>query len=240
MARRPQHPPQRLPNTHDATTRSADHVATPGTIWIWADVPLITVTARLRGPATSPSPRPQIRVTDRRGQVSLTEYAGREPYEVILPIQFDEFRSQRSVEPWIAQLERLAVAEGDARTSPIVRVEGPIPPRCKNVTWFVDDLIEIPERTEHNTTGDRVRYAVDVHLIERTWDDLLVSAQQIPTSEQTGLLTRTTTVKKGEDIYDVARRAYGDPGRAVEIARANTIPLTSKLKVGQRLRLPPV
>jgi hypothetical protein len=60
-----------------------------------------------------------------------------------------------------------------------------------------------------------------------------------------GLKTRTTRVKAGEEtLYDVARRYYGDPSRASDIARGELqaggrpLALGALLKTGTQLRMP--
>lgn len=49
---------------------------------------------------------------------------------------------------------------------------------------------------------------------------------------------KTHTVKKGETIYAIARKHYGDPKMFLGICKANKITNPDKIKVGAVLRLP--
>jgi hypothetical protein len=67
----------------------------------------------------------------------------------------------------------------------------------------------------------RCRYETEITLTQHvTANSLNETLRQ--TKAARGLKTRTTRVKAGEEtLYDVARRYYGDPSRASDIARAN-------------------
>jgi len=50
--------------------------------------------------------------------------------------------------------------------------------------------------------------------------------------------TRIYTVKRGDTLYSIARREYGDAKRWVDIAKANGITNEKKISIGTRLVIP--
>jgi hypothetical protein len=215
---------------------------TPGAVWLGSADPVIDVFATLRRPVSSPLPRPKIETVDRHGLYGLTQYLGQDPYQLLLPIAFDRYAQGQSVEPEIRLLERLAERPAGATEPPLVEVDGPVPHRT--LQWRIAGLEEIPERTEWNRAGDRTRLAVDVTLVQNVTDRLLTESLGRDRAKTKGIANRRTTVRTGEDsLYDVARRVYGDPSRAGDIARANSVRgvplrLGMRLKPGYGLRLP--
>lgn len=207
-------------------------------VWIGSDDPLIDVIGRLIGRPSATLPRPRYDSLQRPGQFDLTQYTGHEPYVLTIPMKFDGHGT--SVEARIRDLERLAERSGPNLEPPVVKVLGNGVPHT-SLRWRVQSLDEIEDRTRYTTTGDRWRFCVTVTLIQRVTDQVLAESLKavLPAKRSRGVVNRSTRVKAGEDsVYDVARRVYGDPSRASDIARANPgIRLGSKLRVGLRLRL---
>jgi nucleoid-associated protein YgaU len=50
---------------------------------------------------------------------------------------------------------------------------------------------------------------------------------------------KTYVVQKGDTLFSIAKKIYGDPKRVQDIATLNDITDVSKLRVGQTLKLPP-
>lgn len=200
------------------------------------------VTALLRGPVAPPLARPKVEVVDRPGTVGLTQWRGRDPYEMTLPVWWDAF-PDGTVEADIRRLERLALRVPGGGESPLVQVFGPVPPPTgvRNPLWRISGLTEMSERTMFNAGGQRSRFAVDVVLIEHVADELLTETLEASRSGSgRGITNRRTSVRAGEtNLYAVARRVYnGDGSRATDIARANSLRLSAYLKQGMTLRLP--
>lgn len=200
-----------------------------------ADIPRLV--ALLRNPVSNPVPRPRIVTVERPGTWSLTEYAGHDPYMLTLPLRFDRWRTGEPVEDQMRLLERLAERQKPTLVPPIVRVRGPVP--HKGLRWWVSAINVDDEQTLWTDTGDaRTRIIVDVELTSYHAPDTL-DEDLGPLKSQKGIATRTTRVREGEsDLYAVARRVYHDPSRASDIARANHIPLGTRLKTGRPLRIP--
>jgi hypothetical protein len=200
------------------------------------------LTAMLRGPVAPPLARPKVEIVDRPGTVGLTQWRGRDPYEMTLPIWWDAF-PDGTVEADVRRLERLALRAPGSDESALIQVYGPVPAPTgvKSPLWRIKTLGEVPERTMFNTAGERCRFAVDVTLIEHVADELLTETLDASRSGGgRGITNRRTTVRAGEtSLYDVARRVYGGDGsRASDIARANSLRLAAHLKQGMSLRLP--
>jgi hypothetical protein len=89
----------------------------------------------------------------------------------------------------------------------------------------------------------RCRYATQVTLTQHVIATSLAESLK-QTKASKGLRTRTTRVRPNEaDLYAVARRYYGDPSRAGDIARANfkggnPLSLGARLTAGTQLRMP--
>lgn len=211
-----------------------------GRVWIGNDDADLDVIARLNGKPSSPVPKPRYERIERPGRASIVQYVGHDPYELALPVIFDEWATKSSVEGRILGLERLAERQPGTLEPPIVRVRGQGVPH-QGLRWRVEAIEPDDERTLHDRPGgDRVRFVATVRLVQHVTDELLKESLAAFRSRGKGLRNRSTRVKPGENsLYDVSRRVYGDPSRASDIARANPgTYLGMRLKVHRKLRLP--
>ncbi|MCY7486047.1 LysM peptidoglycan-binding domain-containing protein [Paenibacillus alvei] len=64
------------------------------------------------------------------------------------------------------------------------------------------------------------------------------AAKRIPDKLQKKTKFKTYVFKKGETIYSIARKVYGDPKKFVAICKLNKITNPDKIKVGTVLKLP--
>lgn len=213
----------------------------PGVVWIGSDHPPVDVVGRLTGPATARPPRPRYEQTPRPGLVALNRFSYMEGYEQQIPIMFDAYAQQRSIEPMIRALETLAERTGPNGEPPVVRAIGPIPYGTEKTTvrWRVSAIEEDASRTIYLPGGNaRCRFVCTVTLIQHVTDKQLGESIRRGKRAQ-GIASRKTKARAGEYLTDVARREFGDPGRAGDIARANPgIRLGQRLKAGQTVRLP--
>ena len=200
----------------------------------------VEIVAMLRAPVAPPMPRPRIETVQRPATASLTNWQGREPYQMVLPIRFDRHKAGATIEPDVRALARLALRDANDTEPPVVVVEGPVPApaNVRNPRWRIEAFSDPVEPPLFNQAGECVRIALDVTLTEYVVDTLLT--ESLDRRGGRGLTSRATRVRAGEGtLYDVARRAYGGDGsRAADIARANNLRLGVRLKPGQRLRLP--
>lgn len=213
--------------------------AVPGAIIIATDNPHDPIEVRCEQvtPALPRPPRPRWSTIDRPGRIGIPSFDGQDPYEILVTVRLDGF-PHRSVEVDIATLEGFAeVPEGQAEP-PVLTVTGAIPRPHPNIKWRLTS-IEDPSEVQHLTGGkERCRYVTAITLTQHVAGDVL-NENLKGSKAQKGLRTRTTRVQSNEDdLYAVARRYYGDPSRATDIARANFLYLGSRLTAGKALRMP--
>lgn len=211
----------------------------PGHVTFYSSNSTGLVVAKLRGPVEDPVPRPRISTTPRPGRASFTEWTGREPFQTVVPIMFDNFVRGQSVEAKIDVLERFALKAQGAPEPPTVRLEGPIPDRVRRQGWWISDIRPVDGRpTLYAVSGDRQRdlgrsrVVWDIYLTERVVENDLEA--QTGAGAQ-GIHVRTTETLKGERLRDVARRIYRDPSMARLIAEINRDPYAQQLRLGDVL-----
>jgi hypothetical protein len=181
-------------------------------------------------------PKPKIQTIDMMDAVGQTQWVGQDPYTMTIGVRFDRFRTG-SVEDEIRTLEGFGEVHAGRTEPPIVTVDGAVPKPHPGLTWRVVDFGD-PEIDYLDGGTQRCRYFTTVSLVQRVTDRVLVESLKV-TSKSKGLKSRTITVRAGEDwLFDVARRAYKDPSRASDIARANGLHLGKKLSAGTIVRLP--
>lgn len=226
------HYPQ--PQTSDGKLRRAQLLG-GAFVTLFSENPEIVVEGRLRAPVSSPLPRPQIETVPRPGAVGLTHWTGRDPYELVLPIEFTAF-PDGSVEKRIGLLENLALRHAGHTSPPRVQIAGPVPfpAGLAQPQWWISDLQEVPERTFFNGDGRRARFAVDVTLREYVHDRLLAVSGRAGE----GIKNRQAKIRAGESLHDFAKRVLHDRSKAADIARANSIPLSKRFPKAATLRLP--
>jgi hypothetical protein len=183
-------------------------------------------------------PEPIVQTTDLMGAISLTQWVGQKPYRAEIDVRLDGFPS-RSVETAIKTLEHFAEVHAGRSEPPIVTLDGAVPKPHPHLTWRVTNIAD-PEvdYVQGSDGAQRCRYFTTVSLVQRVTDRVLVESLKA-TSKSKGVKSRTITVRAGEEwLFEVARRAYGDPSRAADIATANNLHLGKKLRAGTELRLP--
>lgn len=113
------------------------------------------------------------------------------------------------------------------------------PPVCM-VIWGKMQFKAVIERVSQRftmflDTGIPVRASLNVTFREyRT-----MSEQQQGTTNQADQ-TKQVTVKRGETLWSIAGREYGDPGKWRHIARANKIVNPQKVPAGKPIIIPPL
>lgn len=209
-----------------------------GLVTLTSETPKLSVSGILIRPAPQVFPAPRYDQLQRYGFYDLPKYAGQEPFQLVLPLKFED--AGRSVAGRVRTLERMMERVEGRDAPPEVTVKGPV--SHSTLTWRVARLDEDTDRTEHNADGEPTFIVITVTLLQRVTDTAL-SASLRPSKRAKGIGS-TTKVRQGEtDLYDVAQRYYRDSAMAIAIAKANPVkgkpmPLGTRLKPGQMLRMP--
>jgi hypothetical protein len=215
----------------------------PGQVWIGSEDPQLDVVCDLIGKPWVSAPQPKFETQDRPGRRGLSQYVGHDPQELELQLKLGG--AGTGVEAAITALESLARRHEFAGRSepPILKVVGFGVPR-RPAQWRITTIECDRERTLYTDGGERSLHICTVTFVEHIVDRVLAESLKSVRRDRhdRGVKVRKTTVLAGEkSLYDVARRVYGNPGRASDIQAANPrlgITLGSLLRKGMRLRLP--
>lgn len=171
-----------------------------------------------------------------------TEWEGVPGWTLTVPIVFDKFREDGSVEDDIARLIRMASNRvGDRIEPPVVQVISSAIPPFPKLLYVIQGM----EETESlvRVDGLRSRAAYTMTFLEYTAMDVLTTTKPTPAaaakaarpkSPATG--ARTYTVVRGDTLSGIAAR-HGIK-RWQDIANLNRIRDPRTIKPGQVLRLP--
>jgi phage tail protein X len=227
-----------LPTLHhrpqDATTLPGHQGFYLDPVVLTSDTPKIEVIGRLTGKPSASTPSPRYETVERPGRTSAVRYAGHDPQLLDIPMALDK-GGATGVEKLVANLERLAQRASDTHEPPVIKVAGAGIPHT-DLNWRVQSIEPNLDQTRYLGDGRRERFACVLHLIENVVDRQL--AQTITGGK--GIRgRRTVRARKGETLYDVARRIYGDPSRASDLQKANpALRFGQALKAGQKIRVP--
>jgi hypothetical protein len=201
----------------------------------------VAVTCEQTAPIIVRPPQPKYQTIDRPGRIGIPEWTGQDPYEMIAAIRFDGY-PDRSVEGQISTLESFAEVAPGAQTPPTLTLSGQVPLPHPHLKWCLTNIAD-PDELLFLTGGkQRCRYATTLTFTQHVDANELEQSLHA-TKASKGIRTRYTRVKAGEDLFAVARRFYGDPSRASDVARANfqggkPLRMGQILTVGLRLRMP--
>jgi LysM repeat protein len=202
------------------------------TAWLGSDPPIVT--GGYGGWEIVPRP----------GKQAVTIWKGHDPYQIDLPILFDNFKISYSVEADCTALERMARPVQPGDEPPIVTVSR-FMPHSDIDEWVIQTLRWGDSIRGEN--GQRVRQAVTVSLLRYIADDrvqLLSSAAKArtkakkTTSKKPSGVPKPHIVKKGESLADIAAHELGDYKRQTEIALLNNIRDPKSIKPGDSLKMP--
>lgn len=202
----------------------------------------VEVRCEQTAPAIIRPPRPRWSTIDRAGRIGIPSYDGQDPYEIVLSVRLDGYPG-RSVEDDITTLEGFAEVPDGQEQPPILTVSGAIPRPHPNLKWRLTQIDDPSEQIYLPGGKSRCRYVTGLTLTQHAVATSLAETLR-ETKASKGLRTRTTRVRSNEaDLFAVARRYYGDPSRASDIARANfsgghPLTLGGRLTAGTQLRMP--
>jgi hypothetical protein len=172
-------------------------------------------------------------IVARPRQVSMTTWAGVEPFGVDLALMLDGHAARRSVEEQLAQL--IAVGRGDGESEPgLLRVQGIALPADR---WVIDGM-DFGDTLLSSHTGERVRQALTLNLREYV-PPAYLQLRRSATLGSKGK-TKTITTRKGDTPAKVAARvrcSYRDL-RELNLTSGLCAKANQTLKVGTKLRVP--
>lgn len=105
---------------------------------------------------------------DRARRRTLTIYTGPKPFKLDLPILFDGFSTDTSVEEQVKTLESMAMPSKFNAPPPQVKITGHVP--GNDLTWVIDDITW--GETMRKVGGTLVRQHMVVHLLEYVTSDI--------------------------------------------------------------------
>jgi len=165
-------------------------------------------------------------------RTSLTQWGGRDPYQMDVPIIFDGWRYQTSVEQDIRRLQIMSVGS-DFNPPPTVKIDGALP--IGGATWVIASIdwgTEVFWSQANRGRYFRLRQDAIVHLYEyKASEDLKITI--------TNSLPNTYIVPKGKTttFKEIAKAMYGNGSRWKEIQSANP-KVRDPNKVSGTVRIP--
>jgi len=154
-------------------------------------------------------------LVDRPRRTSLTQWTGRQPYQMDVPVLFDGWRESESVEQDIRRLQIMSVGS-DFNPPPTVKIDGALP--VGGATWVITSIDWGDEVFWAQTPRGqyfRLRQDATVHLTE------FVAEQRLKIVITNSLPNTYTTQRKGETLKDIAKAMYGNGSRWKDIQKAN-------------------
>jgi hypothetical protein len=194
-------------------------------------------------------------VVKRPKWVGFTNWEGIDPYTLDIPLLFDGFARDVSVERDLGLMQMMMrPAVTPSTRPPIIRAVGPVP--MTHLRWVITNIEwgDCVRRAD----GARTRQFVTLHLLQFIPPDVMVAgtsspaeAAQVRATSSGGVTSATTpapatpapsaatyTVRSGDTLSAIAARVLGNANRWQEIANLNSIRDPRALRVGQVLRLP--
>jgi hypothetical protein len=172
-------------------------------------------------------------IVQRPRRTAITQWDGRNPYAMDVPVLFDAINSGASVENDVSKLFQMGVGS-DFDPPPTIQIDGGLP--IKGATWVInaiqwgDDVIWVQE-------GKSPPY--------RQRQDAVVSLVQYRPDARVKILATKTLPnlyivhRKGETLRSIAKAMYGDGSKWTRIKNANpSVRDPNHLKVNTKLRIP--
>lgn len=175
--------------------------------------------------------------------VGFVNWSGTSPHTMDVPIVFDGYRQNVSMEPAIAQLYGMTrVPQGVRDEPPVVQVSGPI--ALTNKRWVIQNVDWVDE-IRRDSDGARVRATCTLSLLEHIDPDVLIHSSPAKKVTKKRKATKTSTatskrytVRRGDTLAVIAQRTLHSSARWHDIAKLNGIRDPKNIRVGQVLRIP--
>jgi LysM repeat protein len=171
---------------------------------------------------------------NRPRRTSIVQWDGDDPYTIDVPVLFDGWANNDSIEEEIAILNQMKMADKAENLTPppTVFVDGALP--VKGARWVIADITWDADNVIWHVVGDkdfRYRQSATVHLLQYVPTDTLVF-------KKVSVGSTIHTVKSGETLRSIAKKHTGNANDAKAIAKANGIRDHKTIKTGQNLKIP--
>lgn len=162
-------------------------------------------------------------VVQRPKRVSITRYAGKDPYTLDIPLVFDgTVAPQTSQEILISNLLRMGEQPTSLTQPPAITVRGPIPRR--DLRWVINGFNWDAQNVLWVNQGGvpvRIRQSVVVSLLQYVDEQLITTAATPAIVAGGGGSGSKTVAGTGKNAKQVAQAEYGSAGFWHEILKAN-------------------
>lgn len=168
-------------------------------------------------------------VVNRPRRVSFTTWNGSDPYRMDLPILIDGLDDDVNVQPDIAFINNLRLAQQAFSPPPQVEVEGAIPVESPDEGWVVES-IDFGDNVIWHPKGYRLRQDAVLHLL-----------QYIPITSlsiKPGSTAHMRRVRSGDTLKSISKDEYGTTKYWSAIKNANGLRDVKKLP--KYLKIPPI
>jgi hypothetical protein len=173
-------------------------------------------------------------VVSRPRRVAMTQWTGRDPYRMDVPILFDGYRFKDSVEEDIARLNNMSIGH-DYDPPPTINIDGAVP--VKGATWVIENIDwgdEVYWELSAQGRYYRMRQDAVVHFLQYQ------AEKRLKITMPKSLPNQFIVPRDGYTLREVAKAMYGNAERWKEIQKANEklVRDPNKLKKGWELRVP--
>lgn len=210
-------------------------------------VPPEPVTVYLTGEPSTETADGGWEVIPRPKRKGMVDWTGQQPYGLTVPVAFDAFAVDGSVEADIERVRRIMrVPRGDRRYPAVVTLDGPVP-MVSQLRWVIQGMDSTGREERRASDGARTRAFYRLTFVEYHPGEAVVESKASKARDRAqtkkkdggpGPSTRTHTVKAGDTLWAIAVRELGDGKRWPEIAKLNDVRDPRALQIGQTLRLP--
>lgn len=184
-------------------------------------------------------------VVPRQRRVGITQWIGKDPFRMAIPILFDGFKSATGCELDISRLSRMALPPAGGGEPPVIQVRGAAIPRPGPTKWVIESITWGTNKVVWDSVGGGVR--------ARTRQDAVVNLLQYASEDRVAFAAMPAIVKngpskvgwpkshflrQGETLQSVAVLYYGDSSSWTKIAAANGLRDPKAAKVGTNLKIP--
>lgn len=184
-------------------------------------------------------------VVSRQRRVGLTQWNGKDPLRLVVPILFEGYKKGVGQELAISHLSRMALPPSDGGEPPVITVDGDAIPSPGPDQWVIENLQWGTQKVLWETVVGgvtvRVRQDCVVNLLEYRGDDR--AAFKSPKLSIVGGKSKTGwpkkyVTKKGDTLQSVAVHFYKNAAKWKKIADANSIRDPKTVVKGTTLTIP--